>query len=216
MEQAGLRWKEAVRQLANCEVKMPYDALVEKVHVEEGEWISPGSVMFELADVSKLEVSVPLRTSEVEAWLDIEKKSGWYAVTKHKMAQLRWVDGDVTGEGRVLRIEPDSGSHRMLKVVVGIDADEGLRPGMFVSAEIGGKVVHEAFVVPTSALLHNGSLQEVRLENSQYRVTTIPVTWLRRTETYALATESLKQGMLILKRPEPHLADGSVVNLTGR
>lgn len=157
LEIARAALKRAQAQLAaaqtgagDYEIRAPWDGLVAKVWVAEGNYVTPRAPLVEIYDPASLLVRFPVPESD----------SRFMAVNAPVRVTLDAWPGRVF-DGRVARVYPqlDPGS-RTLTVEADIRADVKLLAGMFARVQVQLEKAAGAVVVPSGALvaLPNGTL----------------------------------------------------------
>lgn len=161
LRQAKAVLRKARRDLARAEMVAPYRGRVRDERVDLGQFVSRGSPIATIYAVDYAEVRLPIADHEL-AYLDLGLRPGEVngegpAVT----LRARFAGRDRSWQGRVVRtegeIDPQS---RMVRVVAQIEdplgkVDEDWAPlevGLFVEAEIQGRTLEDAVVLPREAL----------------------------------------------------------------
>ncbi len=165
--------ERAERDLARTELRAPYGGRVRSEQVDEGQFASRGVALAKLYAVDYAEVRLPLPDRDL-AYLDLmlarrtrasdalSESSGPAVVLRAEFAgkQHAWTGRIVRTEGE---LDPKS---RMVQVVARVEDPYGaaagddrppLAVGLFVEADIEGRVVEGVFVLPSSALRHGRS-----------------------------------------------------------
>jgi membrane fusion protein (multidrug efflux system) len=134
----------AKNQLENADVTTLVGGTVTQKFVDLGERISPGQTLFEVAEISRVEVEVGVTDKRFS-----ETEIGQFATIS--------VDGypGREFEGKVERIQPAiDPTTRTFKVTIGIDnPEELLKPGMLARVEITVNHHLDSLIMPKSALL---------------------------------------------------------------
>ncbi len=152
-------------QLQKSRITAPFDGVIGLRSVSEGAYITPGSVVATLYNISpaKIEFAVPGRYST--------------QVSEGKLIRFT-IESDVkVFEGKVYALEPRiDPATRTLKLRALADNSNGmLLPGQFVKVELILQTISNAILAPTEAvipeqdgkkvfILENGKAKEVRIE----------------------------------------------------
>lgn len=147
LEQLELARADAERELSYTEVRAPLSGTVTMRLVKVGDTVSPGQELFEIVDFDSLValLYVPereLRRIEVgqPARLVAEAGSGAsFSATVERISPV---------------VDPRTGT---VKVTVAVPRSPGLRPGMFLQAELVTAVRDAALLVPKRALILDGA-----------------------------------------------------------
>ena len=162
LREAQARLSRAERDIDRTELRAPYDGRVRSKSVDVGQFVSRGTPIATLYAVDHAEVRLPIPDRQL-AYLDVSLSSsgdgddGPEVSLRAEFAgrQHTWIGRIVRTEGE---IDPES---RMVNVVARVDdpygrtngdSDAPLAVGLFVDAEIQGKRIEEAVVLPRSAL----------------------------------------------------------------
>jgi membrane fusion protein, multidrug efflux system len=217
---------KARRSLGKTQLIAPYAGCVLKQMADVGQVAAPGSKLADIYATDVAEVELPLTQRDL-SFLDLpelyrpqsEPRAGatadpvWPRVTL-KMSQgghtFRW-------EGRIVRAAGaiDSRS-RQLSVVAHIDDPYAqraphqppLRAGLYVEAEIEGRVLESVFALPRSVLREGKDVLLIEAGNKLKR-RPLEVVW--GTEDQIIATNGLKAGDVICVTQPPLAVDGTLV-----
>ncbi|UCG53710.1 MAG: efflux RND transporter periplasmic adaptor subunit [Candidatus Latescibacterota bacterium] len=177
MAAAEAALEKAERDVARTRIRAPFAGRVRDKLADVGQFVSPGVSVAHIFAVDYVEVRLPIPDSEL-AFLDLrvdyrgdtERQGGPQVVLYADFAGDRhsWQGTIVRVEGE---IDPVS---RMVNAIAqvddpyGRDGEKGSMPlavGLFVEAEIIGREVENAIVVPRLALRNDNSVLVVDEEN---------------------------------------------------
>ena len=134
----------AALALSKTEIKAPYDGVVGRRHIKQGQWLAATQPAFDIADFSELKarIALPERTAVL--------LSQGQAVTLEADA----LPG-TKFSGRIERIAPvvDRASGTVTATIA-VDREPRLRPGLFVRVEVHQAALRDVVVLPKSALMH--------------------------------------------------------------
>lgn len=149
--------EQAERDLARTEVTAPYDGRVREKLVDVGQYVLPGTALARIYAWDAAEVRLPVSLEEAEL-LELPESPGApgppVRLRHRRQGEAReW-------EGRIVRVEAEVDSRtRMIHLVARVEGPRGadgsgraILPGLFVEAEIQGKVVARACEVPRFSL----------------------------------------------------------------
>lgn len=190
----------ALRDLARCEVRAPFDARVESRLVTVASFVGPGQALCQLADSAAAEVTVPVRLADL-AHLELSLGADPRALTVALDAQVAGAPASWTGE--VVRtgasLDP---LNRMASLIVRVDAPYAgktpLIPGTFVHARIQGRLVPSLHRIPRSALRDDSTVLILDAQN-QLEIRSVEV--LQRTGSEALIDAGLRDGDQLILTP---------------
>ena len=235
----------AQRDLERTELRAPYDGRVRQEQVDDGQFASRGVPLAKLYAVDYAEVVLPLpdrelayldlslarRTQEDDpapsAGEDAEKAPPEARRDSGPVVTLR---ADFAGrrnawQGRIVRTEGEiDPKSRMVQVVARVEDPYGVaatadRPplavGLFVEAEIEGRVVQDAFVLPRSALHRDREEDDdqVLVVDADSRLRFRPVDVLRTEHERVIVGAGLEAGDRICISPLRAVTDGMRVRV---
>ncbi len=173
---------QSLRELERTRILAPFAGLAREKHIDVGQFVSRGTPLARIHAVDFAEVRLPIPNSEL-GFLDLpegpDAKGGPQVVLRARYAghAAEWTGVLVRSEAE---FEPRS---RMLHVVARIDdpydrrhtrGGPPLSVGLFVEAEIQGRLFPQVFVLPRSALRSPGEVAVVS-DDGQLRARPIDV-----------------------------------------
>ena len=208
-KQMAAQEKQLALDLDNCSIRAPYDGYTVRQLVDVGEWVNPGTPVYELVDLDQVKVNVDLPE---RYFGDVEIGSGVSIA----------VSGN-TGDpvtGMVVGIVPNASedTHTYRVIVAVENKDHRLGGGMLVRATVWLSDKFESLAVSKDAIVRQGE-QTIVYTIADGKAVSIPVT-LGSTAGYmiAVAGEGLSEGMPVVVRGNERIFPGSPVRtaeLTG-
>jgi RND family efflux transporter MFP subunit len=183
------REKQARINIERSIISSPFDGRLKELYIDNGEFVSAGSKICDIADDTKLEIPVSLDAAEVaQAMGMIEHKVNaktlhWFKTPKKREVKIVWTEG--TGlcewEGRIERIKkfcPETRTVTFIvrpeKFVKGSSGFFPLLPGMFCKVFFSGITLKNAVRVSWLAVQLDGDAyvvnQDGRLEERKIKV----------------------------------------------
>lgn len=136
---AKAKLKELEIDLGRSKVRSPIEGIVMEKFVEPGDLASPGKVLFKVADLKSLEVHL------VASPKDALKLASAHAARVN--TPRGWVDAAVK------RVDPIADTQTgLLKVILEVPSESGLRPGETVEGQLKDEAFTEAIYVPYEAI----------------------------------------------------------------
>jgi RND family efflux transporter MFP subunit len=197
----------AERALRDATVVAPFDGLVAKRHVSQGEFVAPGAPLVELVALDPIEISfhvTEIDSARVSVGATVELRVATYP--------------DDTFQGQVISVSPGVDLRtRMLRVrAVVPNADARLRPGFFARVDLGISERDNVPMIPEDAVLQRADgavafrlVGEDRVERRVLRTGAV-------REGRVEVIEGLALGDRVVVRGQTGLVDGSVVAATAR
>ncbi|KAB2966895.1 MAG: efflux RND transporter periplasmic adaptor subunit [Thermoanaerobaculia bacterium] len=187
-------------QLDKARVRAPWPGRIAARRVEVGDFVAPGTPLFELVDSSRLKVRAPARAADVP----------FLAIGREVEVRVDAYPGEVF-RARVERIgaELDPAS-RTLDVEAEIENRDGrLKPGLPARLEVPRRELAAALVVPTSAVLDLGDAKAVYVvvDGRAARRTVV----LGPVIGEEVVVEGLERGARVVIEGQHAIADGQAV-----
>ncbi len=125
----------------------PVNGIVTEKHVTEGAYLTAGTDLFLIADLSTVWVHASLHESDLP----------WIAVGQAAAVEMAYLPGK-TYTGRVSYIYPflREKARDILVRLVFNNSGQNLKPGMYVNVKLQGRVYADATVIPTESVIHSG------------------------------------------------------------
>lgn len=223
---AGLREARALLtkaelDLERTEVRAPYDGRVREESVDVGQFVNRGAPLATVYAVDYAEVRLPIPDREI-SYLDLPLDFGEEAPGSGPEVELsaEFAGRRHVWQGRVVRTEGEIDPRsRTVNVVVRVEDPYGreregdhvpLAVGLFVEAEIQGREVSDAVVLPRSALHES---ERVLVVDDQSRLRFRPVDVLRIQEEQVVIGEGLAVGERVCVSPLAAPVDGMSVRV---
>jgi membrane fusion protein, multidrug efflux system len=194
----------AKRAFGDARVSAPFAGLLGRRHVNVGEFVQPGTPLFDLVSLDPIDVVFHL------AEVDSSRVAIGQKVTVHVAPHP-----DRAFEATVAVVSPtiDPGT-RTLRVKATLpNADGLLRPGLFARADLGVALRKGVLVVPTEAVLQRSDGAVVFVVGAEDRVARRPVKLGTYHRDGVEVAEGLAQGEVVVTRGHSGLVDGAVVKV---
>ncbi len=148
----------AALEVERCTIKAPFDGIVNRVFVEEGQYLKDGDPVAEVLQMKRLKVRVGIPESDVDA----VRKLGEFNVTVDALNNRSFV-----AHKHFLSRTADS-SARLYSLDLSLDnADGAILPDMFVRVEIVKREVLQSLSVPLYAVVNHNDGQAVYVVNDK-------------------------------------------------
>ncbi len=202
-------------ELERTRIVAPYAGRVMNKLVDQGQVVNRNSPLAEIYAVDYVEVRLPLRNRDL-AFIDLpenyrfdagEQAEGPRVTIRSELA------GESTWQGRVVRTEGAiDESARQLHVVAQVDDPFGIRArgraplkiGQYVTAEVEGRLVTDALLIPDGAIYQGGYVYIA--ENGILQRREIDVVWQNSAE--AMIGSGLDAGDLLVLTPLGQVTSG--------
>lgn len=211
VKSAQARLKRAQRDLDNCEVTAPYDALVVSREIGVGQYINMGAQVAELNNIETAEIIIPI--AGFDSVFLPERVKGIKATVMRT---------GINGFSREAKIDRDLGvidnATRMSSLVVRIDDPYGLvnkqhpiKYGTYVQVSFAGAMLENIYRLPQE-LVNN---QTVWLVNEEQQLEPRKVKVIREEGEYFYISDGLEaDDQLVITLPE-YPQKGMAVKIAG-
>ncbi len=220
---AEAKLEMAERDLARTEVKAPFKGRVRRKTIDVGQFATRGMPVAVLYAVDRVEISLPLADRDL-AFIDLPLD--FYGDDRTRpgppvTVRATFAGRDHEWQGRIVRTEGEiDATTRLVHVVAAVDDPYGrseeapdrppLAVGMYVRAEIEGRLVDNAIVLPRSAM--RGRNRVVVVDGDD-RLRFREVDILRKTGEEVVIPGGLEPGERVCVSPLEAIVDGMQVEV---
>ena len=186
----------------NCVVSSPYDGYTVRKLVDIGEWVSPGTPVYEIVNLSEIRVTVDLP----ERYFG-RLKVGSDVLIHTSKNESNPLNGVVTG------IAPSASEEtHTFPVIISFDNEnEELGSGMLVKATLFLNESFTSLAVPKDAIIRQGSRTLVYCVFEGKATSTYVQIGSTDGEMIAIQSEQLEEGMPVVTRGNERIFPGSAV-----
>ena len=229
LREARARLTQVQRDLARTRLRAPFRGRVRTKDVDVGQFVNRGATIATLYAVDWAEVRLPLPDRELR-WLELPLGYSAAGADAGPTVTLRaeFAGSPRAWEGRIVRTEGEIDARsRMVHVVARVEDPYGhddaaaaqvpLAVGLFVEAEIVGRTLPSAFVLPRTALQSGPSVQGdyVHVVDAENRLRVRPVEVLRTQRETVVVGAGLSAGERVSISPMAAVVDGMAVRIPG-
>lgn len=214
MAEAEAALWQAKRELERTTVRAPFPGLVRQKQIDVGQFVGRGTAIARLYATDNVEVRLPVADEQL-AYLDLPIGfRGTLPVEQapHVDLSLRFAGQDLHWQGRITRTEAEIDSKsRMVHLVAQVsnaDQQTPLSVGMFVQAEVHGRIVDDIVSLPRDALRND---DQVLVVDDQNRLRFRRVELLRLQGDEVLISGGLAAGERVCVSPLATVIDGMPV-----
>jgi len=218
LEEAAAALDRALRDLERTRLVAPFAGRVRSKIADVGQFVARGTPLAQLYAVDFAEIRLPIRDEDL-AFLDLSlgyRGDGDARPAPKVTLRARFGGSEHTWPAHIVRTEGEIDARsRMLHAVARVEDPYGRRDsrpplalGMFVAAEIEGRVLSEVLELPRSALRGGDRLL---LVDAEQRIRIRPVEVLRRDGERVIARASIAPGERLCLSPLGTATDGMAV-----
>ena len=209
--EANARVSLAKKNLERTKIRAPYDGRVRNEKIDLGQFVNRGQSIASIYAIDSAEIRLPVHDKEL-AFLDLSLFETAKSKDDAVILKATFAGEQHTWSARIARTEGELDSRtRMINVIAEIDSpysSKDSRPpltiGLFVEAEILGRFIKDAVVIPQSAIQDRNLVYTV---NEKNRLEFRKVKILRMINDQAVITGGLKTGDTVcisaLRNAEP-------------
>lgn len=201
--------RKAERDLARTEIRAPYEGEVLSTQADLGQYVlaNPADSVARIYATGAAEVRLPIRIEEVDHLIDPIIATSPVSLSRGSGSERRtWQAALVRFEST---IDPQS---RLLYAVARIEGPQaqGLRRGLFVTADISGRAVDDVFVLPRYVLRDTDAVYVV---TGDARLVTRRVEVLKSDASQVVISAGLAPGDQVAVSPIAYFAEGMPVEI---
>jgi RND family efflux transporter MFP subunit len=211
---------QAERDLWRTQIRAPYNGLVRMKDIDQGQFVQRGAMVAQVYSADTVEIRLPIADRQL-AYLDLPLGfQGEIAAEKQADVSLstRYGGQDYSWNGKLVRTEAAIDSRtRMVFAVVRVQNSEEsseqpvLPVGLFVNAEINGKIVDDIVVLPRAVIRNQTQVLIVDADNKlRFR----DVELLRYDKDEVFIQTGLEPGEFVNLSPLQTVIDGMRVTPT--
>lgn len=194
------------RDVRNCTIRAPFDGYVGRKLVDVGEWVSRGTPVYEMADLSEVKVTVDLP----ERYFG-RLKTGSPAIIKTAQNGNQELSGVVTG------ISPNASqeTHTFPVIVTVPNSERKLGGGMLVSTILSLDNKFESLAVSKDAIIRQGDKTLVYTVQDGKAVPIYVSLNSSQGKMVAVSGSGLSAGMQVVVKGNERIFPGSPVRTSG-
>jgi membrane fusion protein (multidrug efflux system) len=202
LRNAANRVAQSKTKISDSHIKAPISGIINKRHIEVGAYLSAGTALFDIVDVSKLKLNVSVNESQV-----VQLQPGSKVDIKVP------VFPDQTFSGRVTFIAPKADASLNFPLEIKVDNVPGnkIRAGMYASAVFKFEKQGEAIVIPRSAFVGSVNANQVYVLEGGDKVRLTKVTPGAVMGESVVIYSGLTEGQSIVTTGQINLVDGATV-----
>ncbi len=171
-----------------------FDGSITEADLRIGSSVRPGTRLGEIINLESLEVEVPVSAGDI-IWIDRDKP----VVLTSSEVTGQWV-GRIKRIGKTIDLKTQT-AYVYIEVT---EKDESLINGVFMKAEISGRIIKKAFTVPRKSIYEDAFVYVISNGVFDYRRVEIA----RRESEYVIVTGGAKEGELLVTEVMQGVAPG--------
>ena len=202
--------------LARCLIKAPYDGRVMSVNVALGEYINRGTVLAKIYGIESNVVRLPVSEQQMN-FLNLSHDRESQAKTVVEFLSVNDTSkGLWKGEVERLESEIDSKSRQQF-IIARVDqpfsGEKAFQPGLFVKAQITGKLLKNVYILPQTAIRES---RYVWLVNDQSKLEKKHIEILWRDQKMVIVKADFVESSRICTTALSYAKENLVVEVKGK
>jgi len=187
-------------------IRADFDAVVASISVQTGQRITAGTTLMQLGHPDRLKVILGVEPADIN-----QVKAGNAVLLESALSPNHHVHAVVDRLLHAVNLQT-----RLVDVLVRLAGEQAktFLPGMVVSANISGRSIPHALLVPKQALVQRAG-NSVIMRVHQNTITSVPVRVLLEAAGQIVISGDLSAGQLVVVEGSSELHDGDRVKITG-
>jgi RND family efflux transporter MFP subunit len=202
VENAQARVGQARIRVGDANVRASINGVVNKRYIEPGAYVSPGTKMFELVDVSKLKLTVNVNESQIA-----QLKLGDAVQVKASVFPDKTFNGKVS----FIAAKADNTLNFSVEIEIANNAGKQLKAGMYGTAIFNFPNQASSIIVPRNAFVGSVNSSQVFIVDSNNIARLRKVIAGRIIGDQVEVLQGLNEGDILITSGQINLVDGSKV-----
>jgi len=195
--------RQARRRVQDAFITSPISGIVNKRHVEMGAFVSPGTPLFDIVDVSKLKLEVSANESQV---VNIRKGD------KVTITSSVFPGQEFTGTVSFIAAKSDNTLNYPIEIEVNNPGDNSLRAGMYATAKFQFPTQEPQIIIPRSSFVGGVNSNQVFVLAQDSTAKIQEVVPGRILGEQVEIRSGLEEGQTVITSGQINLVDGTKVS----
>lgn len=202
LRNADNKVQQAKRRISDAHIKAPISGTINKRYIEVGTFLSAGTALFDIVDVSQLKLTVAVNESQV-----VQLKNG----DKVDIKVPVFPEDSFTGKISFIAARADGALNFPLEIKVDNDRNNKIRAGMYATAVFKFEKQGQAIVVPRSAFVGSVNSNQVYVLEGSNKARLKTVTPGPIIGESVVVLSGLTEGESVITSGQINLIDGATV-----
>ncbi|WP_262246937.1 efflux RND transporter periplasmic adaptor subunit [Parapedobacter soli] len=202
LRNAEVRLQQANRRVADAAVKSPINGIINRRSIEVGAYLSPGTELFEIVDLSQLKLQVTANESQV-----VHLKVG----DKVTVTSTVFPAEEFNGKVRFIAAKADNALNYPVEIVIDNNHSSELRAGMYGTANFKFPQAAPAILVPRGAFIGGVNSNQVYVMDADSTAAVRDVVAGRIFGEQVEIIKGLEEGETVITSGQINLVDGAKV-----
>ncbi len=204
LRNASSRVDQARRKINDAHIKAPISGIINKKYIEVGAYLSPGTSLFDIVDVSQLKLVVAANEAQV-----VKLKKG----DKVDIKVPVFPDRSFTGTVSFIAAKADAALNFPMEIRVDNDKENMIKAGMYATAMFNFNDNASVIMVPRSAFVGSVNSNQVYVLDGANKVKLRKVTPGVISGESVVILDGLSEGESIVVSGQINLIDGATVTV---
>ncbi len=202
LRNAEVRLQQADRRVSDATVKSPINGIINRRAIEMGAYLSPGTELFEIVDLSQLKLQVTANETQV-----VNLKVG----DKVTVTSTVFPAEEFNGTVRFIAAKADNTLNYPVEIVIDNSRASELRAGMYGTAHFKFPQTEPAILVPRGAFVGGVNSNQVYVLNKDSAAAIRKVVAGRIFGEQVEIVQGLEEGETVITSGQINLVDGAKV-----
>ncbi|HWK56307.1 MAG TPA: efflux RND transporter periplasmic adaptor subunit [Parapedobacter sp.] len=202
LRNAEVRLQQADRRVSDATVKSPINGIINRRAIEMGAYLSPGTELFEIVDLSQLKLQVTANETQV-----VNLKVG----DKVTVTSTVFPAEEFNGTVRFIAAKADNTLNYPVEIVIDNSRASELRAGMYGTAHFKFPQTEPAILVPRGAFVGGVNSNQVYVLNKDSAAVIRKVIAGRIFGEQVEIVQGLEEGETVITSGQINLVDGAKV-----
>lgn len=202
LRNAEVRLQQADRRVSDATVKSPINGIINRRAIEMGAYLSPGTELFEIVDLSQLKLQVTANETQV-----VNLKVG----DKVTVTSTVFPAEEFNGTVRFIAAKADNTLNYPVEIVIDNSRVSELRAGMYGTAHFKFPQTEPAILVPRGAFVGGVNSNQVYVLNKDSAAAIRKVVAGRIFGEQVEIVQGLEEGETVITSGQINLVDGAKV-----
>ncbi|MCW3462543.1 efflux RND transporter periplasmic adaptor subunit [Chitinophaga nivalis] len=200
---AKTRYEAASRHVSDTYVKAPISGTINKKYIEQGAYLSPGSKMFDIVDVSRLKLAVSVPEAQVVGL----QKGQKVKVTSNVFPETSY-EGTIT----FIAAKGDNSLNYPVEMEVGNVSGQQLKAGMYGTAHFTAPETDKTIFIARTAFIGGVNSNEIYIMEGKIAKKRKVIAG-RIVGDQVEVREGLNEGDVVITSGQINLTDGAAVTV---
>jgi len=204
LRNAEIRLQQANRRVADASIKAPINGIINRRDIEVGAYVSPGTELFEIVDLSQLKLKVTANELQV-----VNLKLG----DKVRITSTVFPDKEFQGTVSFIAAKADNTLNYPVEIVVDNSAANEIKAGMYGTAHFTFPQQAPAILIPRSSFVGGVNSNQIFVLGADSTASLRQIVAGRIFGEQVEVLKGLEEGETVITSGQINLVDGAKVEV---